>query len=88
MKLIGNIEVSGIERIVFKTTGDAWFRSEPDEDGEGILWFVEDDMTGDRVRNHEIMMKIVRRCIWDPVNYRIWIHGETMNIESMHDIEE
>lgn len=88
MKLIGNIEVSGIRRIVFYNTGEAWVRSTPDEDGEGILWFLEDDETFEKVRTHENMMKIVHRQIWDPENWRIWFHGETMNIESTHDTEE
>jgi hypothetical protein len=81
MKLIGNIEVSGITRIVFYNTGEAWIRSEPDEDGANIYWFLEDDISPGKVRDHQIMMNIVQRKIWDPSNWRIWIHGETMNIE-------
>ena len=86
MKLIGNIEVSGIKRIVFYNTGNAWVRSEPDEDGK-IYWFLEDVFDGSKVREHDIMMKIVQRKIWDPIAWRIWIHGETMNIKPVDQIE-
>ena len=80
MKLIGNIEVSGIKRIVFYNTGEAWVRSEPDENGE-MLWFLENVFDGGKYREHQDMMDIVHDKIWDPQNWRIWIHGETMNIE-------
>lgn len=81
MKLIGNIEVSGIKRIVFYNTEESWVRmDEPDEDGD-LYWFLEDGSDMERIRDHEDMMKIVHRKIWDPLNWRIWFHGETMNIE-------
>lgn len=80
MKLIGNIEVSGIKRLVFYNTGEAWVRSEPGIEGE-MYWFLESDEDFEKVREHDVMMKVVQRKIWDPVNFRIWIHGETMNIQ-------
>jgi len=80
MKLIGNIEVSGIKRIVFYNTGEAWVRSEPDENEE-MFWFLEDVFDGGMFKTHDNMMAIVHRKIWDPFNWRIWIHGETMNIQ-------
>jgi hypothetical protein len=88
MKLIGNIEVSGITRIVFYNTGESWIRmEEPDDDNE-LFWFLEDDDTFEKVRTHENMMNIVHRKIWDPVNWRIWFHGATMNIEPTDNLSE
>ena len=87
MKLIGNIEVSGIKRIVFYNTGEAWIRSEPDINGNNIYWFLEDDFNCEKIRDHDTMMKIVHRKIWDPLMWRIWIHGETMNIQPVETDE-
>jgi len=84
MKLIGNIEVSGIKRVVFYNTGEAWVRSEPDEDGE-MYWFLEDGSDANRIRDHANMIKAIQRKVWDTQNWRVWIHGETMNFEPINE---
>jgi len=76
MKLIGNIEVSGITKVVFYNTGEAWNRYE-DEDIEP-LWINEDNE--EVIKDHQSMIKIIHRKVCDPINYRIWIHAGTMNI--------
>lgn len=81
MKLIGNIEVSGIKRVVFYDTGESWIRADPipGEDDE-IVWFRENVFDTRYATSHDEMMRVVQDRIWNPVDWRIWIHGETMNI--------
>ena len=76
MKLIGNIEVSGIVKIVFYNTGEAWDRYDVDE--EEPIWISSIDP--DNYKSHQTMIKIIQRKVCDPINYRVWIHGGTMNI--------
>lgn len=78
MKLLGNLEVSGLDRVVFYETGEAWVRSEPGLD-EDPLWFLESDFESTRIKTHDGMMSIIKTRLDDP-SWRIWIHGETMNI--------
>jgi hypothetical protein len=83
MKLIGNIEVSGITKVVFYNTGEAWIRY--DVDDEEPVWISQEDP--EKFRTHQNMVNIIRRKVCDPVNYRVWIHGESMNIVPEDDEE-
>jgi hypothetical protein len=65
---------------------------EPDEDGD-LYWFLEDGSDMEEIRDHENMIKIIKRKIFDPEKeemdisefpWRIWIEGETMNISSKY----
>lgn len=73
MKLHGNVEVSGITKIVFYNTGEAWSRV--DEDDDTFVW-----VRNDRTYTHQEMMNITHRKINDIENYDIKLSGDTMNI--------
>jgi len=77
MKLFGYIEVSGIKKIVFYNTGEAWIRN--DIEGGEPVWAPEGDDS--RCRKHQDMVGVVHRKMESPDIYRIWTHGETMNID-------
>lgn len=78
MKLIGNIEVSGINKVVFYNTGEAW--NKYDEEDAEPLWINEENE--ENIKSHQTMIKIIHRKVCDPINYRIWIdaYDGTMNI--------
>jgi hypothetical protein len=76
MKLLANIEVSGITKVVFYNTGEAWDRIDIEDDEP--VWVSESDP--ENIKIHQNMVKIITRKIHDPFNYRVWIHGATMNI--------
>lgn len=80
MKLIGNVEVSGINRVVFYNTGEAWVKADEDEVfGEEPIWLLEDG-TSDRIKYHADVINIIKRKLAEPDMWKIWIHGETINI--------
>jgi len=76
MKLFGNFEASGITKVVFYSTGEAWDRVDTEDEP---VWVSDTDFNFDRCRNHKDMINIIKRKINDPC-YRIWTHGESMNI--------
>jgi hypothetical protein len=76
MKLIGNLEVSGIVKVVFYNTGEAWNRIDFD-DAEPV-WLSEEDP--EKYKTHQNMVKIIRRKVQDPINYRVWFEGGTINV--------
>ena len=73
MKINTNVEVSGITHVVFYHDTH-WLRV---INNDNYVWI----RTGvhKKAMLHEHMMNIIRRKIGD-ARYRLWVHGETMNI--------
>ena len=83
MKLFENVEVSGLTHVVFYHDTH-WKRMNYKTD---YVWLRLGEYK--KVMSHEHMLDIIRRKIGD-YRYRMWIHGETLNIERTFskDIEE
>lgn len=74
MKLFENVEVSGLTHVVFYHDTH-WKRMNYKTD---YVWLRLGEHK--KVMSHEHMLDIIRRKIGDP-RYRMWIHGESLNIE-------
>lgn len=70
------VEVSGITEIVFKKQF-LWKRY---ADNRGMISWVQVDGPG-KLTQEEMMMRI-RSAVSNP-RMKLWVHGETLNIEKM-----
>jgi hypothetical protein len=78
MKLLGNIEVSGIEEVVFYRA-TIWRRFS-DSEGYSVWLKVSNGINGKTsYLEDEEMMKILRHKFGNP-NYHVWISNSTINI--------
>lgn len=86
MIILDNFEISGIARIVMDKKME-WVRvSDP---RGGWLWVRVAKRTGNiLVTSHEDMINLVRKRLVNPDVYRLWTHGETLNIENMDVVEK
>jgi hypothetical protein len=82
MKLYDNVEVSGIERIVFDRT-TVYELVDKDEDFVGLWQRKTTPRSTDTCWHidHQQMAKNVYR-ICHTGGYRVWVHGDTINIYS------
>lgn len=75
---LNNVEVSGITRVCFVSTGDTWSRQCRD----GVLSWQRESLC-DNYQNEvsqETMVRWIKRACTPGGRRRVWIHGETANI--------
>lgn len=76
MKLNGEIEISGITKIVFNKV-DVWNKIQIEDK---IIWYNNSER-GMYFIPHETAIAEIKKDVKLPDLYRVWVHEHTINIE-------